>query len=96
MLAREVLLSTTQSGNGNGALPFEEPDDRRHRVLGGNRYAHMHMVQLQMSFDDLAFLLPGQGMENLPELTANSSKQHLPPPLGDKHHVVFAVPLGVG
>jgi hypothetical protein len=30
MLAREVLLSTAQSGNGNGALSFENPV-RRHQ-----------------------------------------------------------------
>ena len=49
-------------------LPLQEPDNRGHGVLGGNREAPMHMAQLQMPFDNLAFLLPGQGMKNRPEL----------------------------
>jgi hypothetical protein len=47
----------------------------------------MHMVQLQMPFDDLAFLLPGQGMKNRPELGTDLPVQHLPPPLGP-HHIM--------
>jgi hypothetical protein len=81
MLAPEILLSPTQSGNSDGTLPFQEPDHRSHRILGGNGQADVHMVRLQMPFDDLALLLPGQGMENLPQLAADSSKQHLPPSL---------------
>src|SRR5215831_7299120 len=60
MLARKVPLSATQSGHRDRTLPLQEPDDGGYRVLGGNCDAHMHMVQLQMPFDDLAFLLPGQ------------------------------------
>jgi hypothetical protein len=49
-----------------------------------------------MPFEDLTFLLPGQSMENLPELPADSSEHNLPPPLRDEHHVVFAVPFRMG
>jgi hypothetical protein len=49
-----------------------------------------------MSFDNLAFLLPGHSMEDLPQVLANSAKQDFPPPLGAKHNVVFAVPFRNG
>ena len=35
MLAREIPFLAAQPGNRNGALPFEKPDHRSHRVLGG-------------------------------------------------------------
>src|SRR5437016_6328466 len=40
MLAREIPFLAAQPGNRNGALPFEKPDHRSHRVLGGMA---MHM-----------------------------------------------------
>ena len=65
--------------HGDCTLPLQEPDDRGHRVLGRNGDAHMHMVQLQMPFDDVAFLLPGQGMKNRLELGTDLPEQDLPP-----------------
>src|SRR5947207_2259232 len=56
MLAREIPFLAAQPGNRNGALPFEKPDHRSHRVLGGNGDAHVHMVRHQMPFENLAFL----------------------------------------
>src|SRR6266516_4716178 len=35
VFAAEVLLSTTQAGNGYGALPFQKPNHRNDWVLGG-------------------------------------------------------------
>src|SRR5271169_963594 len=96
VLTREVLLAATQSSYGNRALPLQKPDDRGHRVLRWNRDAHVHMVRLQMPFDDLTFLLLGQSMENFPQLPADFSEDNLPPSLGDEHNVVFAVPFRMG
>ena len=60
VLAREVPLAATQSGYGDRALPLDEPDDRSYRVFRRNRDAHVDMVRPQVSFENLAFLLPGQ------------------------------------
>ena len=92
MLAREIPLLAAQSGYGNGALPFEKPDHRGHRMLGGNGDAHMHMVRHQMAIQNLALFLPGQSVEDFSQLPARFSEQHLAPPLGDEHDMVFAVP----
>jgi len=53
MLTRKIPLLATQPGNGDSALPFQEPDHRSHRVLGGNRNAHVHMVRHEVPFDSL-------------------------------------------
>ena len=92
MLPREVPLLAAQSGYGDSALPFEKPDHRSHRVLGGNRYTHMHMIRHQVSVQNLAFFLPGQSVEDLSQVPARLSKQHLAPSLGNEHDRVFAVP----
>jgi len=62
-------------------------------VLRRNRNAPMYMIRHQVPFENLAFFLPRQGMENLSQLAAHSSEYHLAPSLGDEHHVVFAVPF---
>jgi len=82
MLPREVPLLAAQSGYGDSALPFEKPDHRSHRVLGGNRYTHMHMVRHQVPLQNLALFLPGQGVENFSQLPTRLSKQHLRRRLG--------------
>jgi len=92
MLAREIPLFAAQSGYRYRALPFQKPNDRRHRVLGGNGNAHMHMVWHQMALQNLAFLLPGQGMEDFSQVPPSLTKQYLAPSLGNEHHMVFAVP----
>jgi hypothetical protein len=45
-----------------------------------------------MAFDDPAFLLPGQLMEDWTELTTNLPKQLLTAPFRNKHDVIFAIP----
>src|SRR5437899_1612491 len=69
MLAREIPLLAAQPGNSDSALPFQKPDHRRDRVLGGNRDTYVHVVWQQAPFDNLAFFLPGQRVENLSQLT---------------------------
>jgi hypothetical protein len=92
MLAREISLFAAQSGYRYRALPFQKPNGRRHRVLGGDGDAHVHMVRHQMALQDLAFLLPGQGMEDFSQAPPRLTKQYLAPSLGNEHHMVFAVP----
>ena len=93
MLAREIPLLAAQSGNSDGAFPFEKPDHGGYRVLGGNRDAHVHMIWHQVPFQNLALLLPSQRVENLPQMTARLPEDGFAPPLGHKHHVVVAVPF---
>ena len=92
MLPREVPLLAAQSGYGDSAIPFEKPDHRSHRVLGGNRDTPMHMVRHQVPLQNLALFLPGQGVENFSPLATRLSKQHLASSLGNEHDRVFAVP----
>jgi hypothetical protein len=92
MLPREVPLLAAHSGYGDRALPFEKPDHRSHRVLGGNRDTHMHVIRHQMTIENLALFLPGQRMKDFSQVSACFPEQHLAPPLGNEHHMVFAVP----
>ena len=96
MLPREVPLLAAQSGYGDSALPFEKPDHRSHRVLGGNRYTPMHMVRHQVPLQNLALFLPGQSVEDFSPLPARLSKEHLAPPLGNEHDMTFAAPSRMG
>ena len=82
MLPREVPLLAAQSGYGDSALPFEKPDHRSHRVLGGNRDTHMHVIRHQMAIQNLALFLPGQSVEDFSQLPTRLSKQHLRRRLG--------------
>jgi hypothetical protein len=92
MLAREISLFAAHSGYGDRALPFQEPDHRSHRVLGGNRDTHMNVIRHQMAIQNLALFLPRQSVEDFSQLSARLSEPHLAPSLGDEHHMVFAVP----
>jgi hypothetical protein len=96
MFSREVSLLAAQSGCADSALPFEKPDHRGHRVLGGNRHTNMHVIRHQVSIQNLAPFLPGQSVEDFAQVPARLSKQHLAPSLGCEHATVFAVPSGVG
>jgi hypothetical protein len=52
----------------------------------------MHMVRHQMPFDNLALLLPGQGVKDLAQLAAHLSEQYLAPSLGHEHNMIFTIP----
>ena len=86
VLSREVSLLAAQSGYGDSALPFQKPDHRSHRVLGGNRDTHMDVVRHQMSIQNLALFLPGQSVEDFSQVSPRLSKQHLAPSLGNEHN----------
>ena len=56
----------------------------------------MHMVRHQMAFDNLAFLLPGQRVEDRAQLPARLPENGLPTPFGHENNVILAVPFGMG
>jgi hypothetical protein len=74
MFPREVPLLAAQSGYGDSALPFQKPDHRGHRVLGGYRDTHMYMIRHQVPLQNLALFLPGQSVEDFSQLPARLSK----------------------
>jgi hypothetical protein len=74
VFSREVSLLAAQSGYGDGALPFQKPDHRGHRVLGRNRDTHMDLIRHQMSIQNFAFFLPGQCVEDFSQVPARLSK----------------------
>ena len=96
MLARKIPLFAAQPGNGDRALPFEEPNYGCDRVLRGNCDAHVYMVRHEVPFNNLTLLLPSQGVENLSQMTARLAEDRFPPPLGNKHNMVLAVPFRMG
>jgi hypothetical protein len=85
MFPREVSLLAAPSGYGDSALPFEKPDHRGHRVLGGNRDTPRHVIRHQMSIQNLALFLPGQSVADFSQVSARLSEQHFAPSLGASH-----------
>jgi hypothetical protein len=51
----------------------------------GDGDAHVHMVWHQMPFENLAFLLPRQSVENLPKLPAYLAEDGFPAPSGHEN-----------
>jgi hypothetical protein len=92
MPAREISLFATPSGYGHRALPFQKPDHRSYRVLGGNRDTRMHVIRQQRAIQNLANFLPGQRVQDFSQVPARLSQQHFAPSLGDEHPMLFAVP----
>jgi len=54
------------------------------------------MVRHEVPFNNLTLLLPSQGVENLSQMTARLAEDRFPPPLGNKHNMVLAVPFRMG
>src|SRR4051812_42892898 len=96
MLACEVPFLAAQAGNRNCTLPFQKPDHGCHGVLRGNLNAHVHVVRHEVSFYDLALFLPRQSMEYWSQLPTRLPEYYLAAMLGHEHHMILAVPLGVG
>src|SRR5215813_14666789 len=78
MFADEISFLAAQAGDGHGALPFQKPDHRRHRVLGWNRNTHVHMVRHPVPLDDLALLLPSQRMKDRTQLPTRLAENQFP------------------
>ena len=96
MLAGEVSFFTSQAGNRDRTLPFQKPDHGRYRVLRGDRDAHVHMVRHQVSFDNLALLLPSQRVEDRTQFPTCLAEDRFSPSFGYEHNMVLAVPFGMG
>jgi len=82
VLARKVAFFAAQASDGDCALSFEKSDHRCHRVLWRNG---VHMVRHQMTLDNLAFLLPGQRVEDRTQLPARLPENRFPTPFGHEH-----------
>src|SRR6266545_5010942 len=61
-------------------------------MLRGNLHAYMDMIRHQVAFNDPAFLLTCQLMEDGPQGFPNVAIHGLPAPLGDKYDVIIAIP----
>src|SRR5574341_105283 len=93
MLPHEVPLPlAVHPGQVDRALPLDEPDHLRHRVLRWNRDQHVHVIGQQVSFFDPTLLLGGQLPEHVPQVPPQLRIQRLAPVLRDEHHVILAVP----
>src|SRR5215510_196985 len=96
MLSSEVPFFALHSSNGDRALALDKSNHRSDRMFGRDRDTHMHMIQHQMSFNELALFLLRQFMEDLAEMFTNLPIQHLAAIFGDKNNMVFAIPLRMG
>jgi len=96
MLAGGISLFTAQSSYGDGTLALEKPDHRGHGMLRGNRNTHMYVIWHQMTFHNLTLFLPGQSVGYFSALPTGFSKPYLAPSVGNKHHMLFAVPSRMG
>jgi hypothetical protein len=49
----------------------------------------MHVIRHQMAFNNLAFLLPGQRVEDRTQLPSRLSENRFPTPFGHENYVVL-------
>jgi hypothetical protein len=75
-------------------LPLRYRNYLRDRVLRRDRNQHMHMIGHQRPLFDPALFLFGQSSEHLPKVPPQLPVQRAAA-LRDKHHMIFALPLGV-
>jgi hypothetical protein len=61
-----------------------------------NRDTHLNMIRHQMAFQNLVLFLPSQGMKNFIHVASCPHKKGFPFLLGDKYHMVFAIPFRIG
>jgi hypothetical protein len=84
------------SSNGYRALALDESNHRSDCVLEQGGDAHMHVIWHQMTFNDLAFFLPGQLVKDWAKLPAYFPIKRLAAIFGDENNMIFAIPLRVG
>ena len=77
-------------------FPLRNPITDATGGFGGMAIPHVHLVRHQMTLDNLAFLLPGQRVEDRTQLPARLPENRFPTPLGHENYVVLAVPFGMG
>jgi len=90
------LLLLYSPGDGQRALPFHKPHHRRHRMLRRNLNTHMDMIRQQVPLNDPALLLACQLVTNLSQRLPQLPIDRLATILGDKDHVILAIPPRVG
>ena len=79
--------------NRKSTLPFDETDHVRYRVFGPDAQTHVDIICHHMAFNNFTALLFCQFTEH-PSQVPPYAKKLLPPPLGHKHNLVFAIPFG--
>ena len=84
MLAGEVVLFALQTCDRNRTLAFQKPDHGRYGILRRDRNHHVHMIRHQVAFQNLAFLLPCQFVEDRLQLLPQLAIQYLPARFGTK------------
>ena len=77
------------------ALALDVPYHLRYRILRGYRYQHVHMIQHQVPFLYPALLLTSQLPQYFSKVLPQLFVQHFSSTLGNKYHMVFALPLRV-
>ena len=94
ILTREILsLPGKSSRYRYRTLPFDIANHIRYRVFRRNADADMHVIQHQMPFHNLTFLLLRQLAQCLAKMLADRSKYHFLAPLRYKYHMIFAIPF---
>ena len=81
------------AGRPNRALALDVPDHMRNRMLRWNSDHHMHVVQAQMTLQNLALPLFGKFVKHLSEVATNLAVEHFSTALRDEHNVVLALPF---
>jgi hypothetical protein len=96
MLSRGITtVLAIVPGQMDRALPFDVTNHLGHGVFGRYRNQHMHVVRLQVSFENLALLLGGKPPENFAKMFPQLPVQNFPPTLGNEDHMVLALPFRV-
>ena len=79
--------------NVNRTLAFDVPDHLGHSILGRDRDQHVHVIDDQVPFQNLALLLLGQPAKYLPEVLTQLLVELLAPTFRNEHDMVFAFPF---
>ena len=79
----------------DGALPFEETHDVRHRMLGWNLKNHVHVIRASITFQHFYFFLLGQFSDEFSNLDTDRPEQDFLAIFWYNDHVVCAIPYYV-
>jgi hypothetical protein len=89
-------MLTRESGAIAIALfPLRNPITEATRCFGRNRHADVYMIRHEISFYNLAFLLPCSRVEDRSPLPPRLPENGFPSSLGHEHYMVLAVPFGM-
>src|SRR5215467_11672129 len=89
------LSSTTLSRHGDGTLALDIPNHLGHRILRRNADEHVDMILHPMPCHDRAPALPSQCTHHGTKKAPHLAIPRFLPPLRDKDHVIFTIPLCV-